>query len=145
MSDRGGTTASQQLAEMQKQRARLDARIQSKAGKIADQADRERHRKLLRLGELLLDQCDADPALQASTIAELDQRLTRLIDRQLFQSWGLPVRLRELLNAPPLPPKPLGWSLGIELLPQKPPGQLRQRYAAATLKPRRPLNIEDAL
>lgn len=145
MSDRGGTTASQQLAEMQKQRARLDARIQSKAGKIAEQSSKVLYRKRLRLGELLLDQCESDMGLQASTLAELDQRLTRLVDRRLFADWGLPVRLRGLCSAEPLPPKPLGWSLGIELLPQKPLGQLRQRYAAATLKPRRPLNIEDAL
>lgn len=111
-------TAAQQLAEMQKRRARLDARIQSKASKIAAQSDKERHRQLIRLGELLLDQCSTDRATKIATLAELDTRLTRLVDRQLFESWGLPVRLCGLFNAQPLPPPPPGWSLRQSLKPR---------------------------
>lgn len=138
-------TAAQQLAEMQKRRARLDARIQSKAGKIAAQTDKEKHRQLLRLGELLLDQCDADPALQASTLIELDKRLTRLIDRQLFEDWGLPVRLRGLCNAKPLQQPPAGWALGTVLPLPKASGLLSERYSDLKLEPRRPFNIGDSL
>jgi len=127
-------TTVQQLADMQKKRARLDAQIQNKASKIDEQADKERHRQLLRLGELLLDQCSADKAVQAVTLIELDQRLTRLVDRQLFTGWGLPVRLRGLCNAKPLPPPAPGWALKAELPPKK-PKTLRERYAARQLEP----------
>lgn len=141
MSDREGTTAAQQLADMQKRRARLDARIQSKAGKIAEQNDKENHRKRLRLGELLLDQCEADSALRASTLVELDQRLTRLVDRRLFADWGLPTRLRGLCSAEPLPMIPeKGWGVETTLRWKLAPGVLRKRHANLIIKPRRPFD-----
>lgn len=145
MSNVGVKNAAQQLAEMQKRRARLDARIQSKASKIAAQSDKERHRQLLRLGELLLDQCSTDRATQIATLAELDTRLTRLVDRQLFASWGLPVRLRGLCNAKPLQPPPAGWALGTVLPLPKASGLLSERYSDLKLEPRRPFNIGDSL